>query len=185
MNQREKEIIKQSFGVIVPPTPPFLRTPYNYDMNAAGDESALQCKDKTRTQQQFKEETDINTIVERFGISGKLPDNIRMPTYGDFTDTFDFQSSMNAVRQATESFMMMPAAVRARFHNDPQEFVTFCSDDRNRKEVTELGLVTDEAFKKHQAALKADAEALERGRAAMATPQPPREEKTTPKASKE
>lgn len=55
---------------------PFLRTPYNYDMNAAGDESGLRCEDATRAQQQFKEESDINTIVARFGLTGEMPDNL-------------------------------------------------------------------------------------------------------------
>ena len=41
---------------------PFLRTPYNYDTVAASNESGLGCEDPTLTQQQFAEESDINTI---------------------------------------------------------------------------------------------------------------------------
>lgn len=120
---------------------PFLRTAYNYDMNTAGDESALKCADKTLARQEFKEETDINTLVERFHVTGELPQNVRMPTYGDFTGVFDFQTAMNAIRSAQESFDQMPANVRARFHNDTQEFLEFCSDPENKEEAIKLGLV--------------------------------------------
>lgn len=121
--------------------PPFLRTPFNYDMNKAGDETALACKDQTLTQQSFKDECDINTIVRRFGLTGELPANVRMPTYGDFTEVMDYHQAMNAIREADESFYSMPAHVRARFDNNPGKFVDFCSDERNYQEALELGLV--------------------------------------------
>lgn len=119
----------------------FVRSTYNYDMNKAGDESALHCKDPSLAKQEFAEEADINTIVRRFNLTGQLPENIRMPTYGDFEGIFDFHSAMNAIAQANEAFDAMPANVRARFHNNPAEFVDFCLDDNNREEATKLGLV--------------------------------------------
>lgn len=122
-------------------TAPFVRSPYNYDMNIAGDESGLKCEDPSLTKQSFLEESDINTIVKRFGITGEIPTPVRMPTYGDFTGVTDFKSAMDAIAQANESFDAMPAEVRARFHNDPQEFVQFCSDENNRAEAQRLGLV--------------------------------------------
>lgn len=120
---------------------PFVRNPYNYDTNAASRESGLECKEKTLTKQAFKDECDINTIVERFHITGELPQNVRMPSYGDFTGVNDFQSAMNAIAIANEAFDAMPANVRARFHNDPAEFVDFCSDKANLEEAKKLGLV--------------------------------------------
>lgn len=120
----------------------FVRNPYNYDVIAASVESGVDCSfDKGRTIQSAKEETDINTIVKRFGITGQLPVGVRMPSWGDFTEVFDYQTAMNALVAARESFMTMPANVRARFHNDAAEFVDFCSLDENRAEAIKLGLV--------------------------------------------
>lgn len=119
-----------------------LRAPHNYDYNQASDEAALRCTDPSLTKQADAEDADINTIVRRFNVTGQLPQNVRMPTYGDFTDIPDFHQAQNAIRMATESFAAMPAHVRARFHNDPHEFVEFCSDDSNRAEAEKLGLVT-------------------------------------------
>lgn len=120
---------------------PFLRSPYNYDMEVASRLSGLACVDPTRAQQQFQEEVDINTIVKRFNLTGKMPDNIAMPQYGDFADALDYQSSLNAVIAAQDEFMRVPAHVRARFHNDPAALISFLGDESNRAEAERLGLV--------------------------------------------
>lgn len=119
----------------------FVRSAYNYDAVAASDEAGLKCEDVSLAKQAFAEEADINTIVRRFKLDGELPIGIRMPTYGDFTEVGDFHSAMNAVALANEAFDAMPAAIRARFHNDPAEFVEFCSDNDNRAEAEKMGLV--------------------------------------------
>jgi phage internal scaffolding protein len=119
----------------------FLRTPYNYDTMEASDASALSCEDPSLAQQHARDETDINTIVKRFGLTGELPSNVRTPTYGDFSDAMDYHASLNAVRAADAAFMQLPADIRTRFNNDPGAFVDFVSDDNNRAEAEKLGLV--------------------------------------------
>lgn len=150
--------------------PPFLRAFGNYDVDKASDEAGLKCVDKSLAQQSFAEECDINTIIKRFGLDGKLPENVRMPTFGDFVGVPDFQTAMNIVVAARESFDQMPARVRARFHHDPAEFVAFCSKDENAEEAAKLGLVKDEvvAARAAAAASKAAEEArlIELGRKA-------------------
>lgn len=103
--------------------------------------TSLECKDPTLAQQQFKEESDINTIVDRFGLTGEMPQVLNMPQYGDFTGIFDYQTAMNLVVQGREEFMKLPAKMRARFHNDPNELLEFLNDDDNKDEAIKLGLV--------------------------------------------
>ena len=117
------------------------RRPGCYDTNAASEETATHCEEETRTQQQFKDECDINIIMERFGITGELPTNVRQPIMADFIDALDYQSAMNAIRAADEAFMEMPAGVRARFQNNPQNFIEFFSKEENRAEGEKLGLI--------------------------------------------
>jgi len=119
----------------------FIRTEFNYDMNKAGDESGLKCLDASRTQQSFKEECDINTIVRRFGVTGEVPASIKTPLQGDFADAMNFQESMDQIVAAREAFQAMPSGVRKRFHHDPGEFVEFVSDASNRAEAEKLGLI--------------------------------------------
>jgi phage internal scaffolding protein len=104
------------------------------------EKTGLSCLDSSLTQQQFKEESDINTIVDRFMKSGVMPDPVRMPQYVDFEGVFDFQSAMNAVRAADDNFMRMDAKVRARFNNSPQEFLEFFANPENTQEAIRLGL---------------------------------------------
>lgn len=120
----------------------FLRTPYNYDVDAVSNLTGLECNDPSLAQQHMKEECDINYIVERFGVTGQLPVvPVNTPTYGDFTGIGDYRQALDAVMAADDAFMQLPAKVRERFNNDPAELVDFVSDFRNRSEAIELGLI--------------------------------------------
>jgi phage internal scaffolding protein len=124
---------------------PFLRTAYNYDRDAASNESGLHCEDATLTQQHFKDETDINNILRQFNITGLLPENPLSPRYGDFTGISDYQSALNAVIAAENEFDGLPAQIRARFNNNPEELINFLENADNKAEALALGLIDPEA----------------------------------------
>ena len=115
------------------------------DFGPMSDKTGLKCSDPSLTQQQFKEEADINTIVDRFMKTGVMPDAVSMPQYVDYEGVFDFQSAMNVVRQADENFMRMDAKVRARFNNSPQQFLEFFANPDNAEEAVRLGLAVPHA----------------------------------------
>lgn len=124
--------------------------PLNYDTNADADATGTTCLDLdkngelrawTRTQQQFKDDADINTIVKRFGITGELPIAERTPLEGEFFDTFDYQQTLNALNNAQQAFDDLPADVRRQFDNDPGRLIAFLQDDKNRPEAERLGIV--------------------------------------------
>ena len=120
---------------------PFLRTPYNYDVDKASDETGLACPDPSLAQQNFKDESDINYIVRQFGLTGELPGQTISPQYGDFTGVLDYHSAVNAVLAAQDEFMDLPAQMRARFENDPAKLIDFLGIEENREEAIKLGLV--------------------------------------------
>lgn len=123
----------------------FVKSAMNYDKRQNSRENALYIPDNPEvealTKQEFRDETDINTLLRRFGVTGQFPKNVRMPVYGDFDQISDFHSATNAIALASESFEQMPAQIRERFQNDPERFVEFCLDDRNRPEAEKWGLV--------------------------------------------
>jgi len=119
----------------------FIRTAYNYDADEVSNETGLICPEPTMAQQQFRDEADINTIMERFGRTGELVAPVRLPQYGDFDGVNDYHTAMNAVIEAQASFDSLPATLRARFENDPGQFVEFCLDENNRDEAVKLGLI--------------------------------------------
>lgn len=118
-----------------------LRTFGNYDPDEASMSAGFECADDSVVQHQFAEEVDINTIVRRFGLTGELPNGIGMPVSGDFSAVTDFHTAMNMVRQAEESFMLLPGEVRERFANDPAKVIAFLDDPANRDEAVRLGIV--------------------------------------------
>lgn len=129
--------------------------PFNYDTNAASDESGLYCDDPSLAQQSGKEDADINVIVKRFGITGQLPTNVNMPMSMDFEGIFDYHTAMNLITSAQQGFMEMPADIRSEFNNDPGAFVDFVSKPENRERAEKLGLVLPRAPEPDAAALAA------------------------------
>lgn len=120
----------------------FVRSPFNYDRDYASDASGVDFTgQESMTQQHFAEEVDINTIVKRFGLTGELPENPRLPRSGDFTQVTDYKTALDAVREADAGFMELPAHIRAEFDHDPQKLLEFLENDKNRARATELGLV--------------------------------------------
>jgi len=121
----------------------FLRTPYNYDTDAASNESGLHCEDASLAQQHFKDECDINNILRQFNITGILPDQAISPRYGDFTGISDYHTALNQVIAAEDEFMSLPAPLRARFENDPAQLIEFLDNPENKDEAIKLGLVNE------------------------------------------
>lgn len=95
-----------------------------------------------RTKQSFKDECDINRIMKRWQKTQVL-EHVRdgMPSYGDFSNATDYKTAADAVKEANEAFMQLPANVRQRVNNSPAEFLDFIGDPDNRAELVELGLL--------------------------------------------
>lgn len=139
---------------------PFLRTAYNYNTNAATNESGLACEEPSLAQQHFKDECDINNILRQFNVTGLLPESPLSPRYGDFTGVVDYQSALNAVIAAEDGFMALPAEIRARFENDPENLINFLDNESNKDEAIKLGLIDPKLIENEQ---KIEAEIASQG----------------------
>lgn len=120
---------------------PEVRKQLSYDRKAAG--VRIMFEGPGRTLQSQKDDSDINVIMKRFGATGLLPTNIRVPLKSDFGN-MDFMTAMNAIVQAKRSFDALDADTRYRFHNDPQKFIDFCQDPKNLAEMRKMGLAVPE-----------------------------------------
>jgi len=97
--------------------------------------------DSPYTKQSFKDECDINTIMAQYQFTGELPNlNERAPQYLDATN-FDFAEAMNEIAEAQSLFQDLPSAIRNKFENSPAKFLEFCSQEKNRPELDEMGLL--------------------------------------------
>lgn len=112
-----------------------------HDREAASADSALTCSDPSKAVQSQKEDADINVIVKRFGVTGKLPVAVNLPEYGDFTDApRDYREARERVAEAEKAFMTIPAEIREKFNHDPVEFFEQVTK-ASKEQLEEWGLV--------------------------------------------
>lgn len=102
----------------------------------------LVCEDPTRTDQSQAEECDVNNILKKFQRTGVLPGVNVKSVFADVSESIDYHTAMNTLRQAEEQFMSLNAQTRKRFNNDPAEFMEFVHGPENAEELVKLGLVT-------------------------------------------
>lgn len=117
------------------------RAANGYDPKEASDEATLPMDPVSLTVQSQAEDADINVLMARYGLTGRMPENPKVPMYGDFSEITDYRSALAAIERAQAGFQELPANVRARFENNPQLLLEFCSNDGNRAEAEKLGLL--------------------------------------------
>jgi len=121
-----------------------VKNPVTFDRDKNSNAAKLVFTKPSLTKQSFRDECDINNILRQFNVTGQLPAGSVQPQYGDFSGITDYQSALNAVMAAQDSFLQLPAKVRAKFDNDPALFVEFASDEANKDEMKALGLLSQE-----------------------------------------
>ncbi|AZL82889.1 internal scaffolding protein [Apis mellifera associated microvirus 28] len=100
-------------------------------------------KSPSMTQQHMKEQTNVNSIVEKYRRTGSFNHLTTSPgQYGDFSQFRDFRESMNQVIAAQQAFDGLPAHLRKRFSNDPANLVEFLDNPQNLNEAEKLGIMT-------------------------------------------
>lgn len=99
------------------------------------------------TQQQFKDECDINNIISKYQKTGTITHLRRTEgQYLDMSEISDYQTSLNKVIEANRLFDELPSEVRLRFGNDPAQFINFCENpEKNYEEGVKLGLFNKKA----------------------------------------
>ena len=89
------------------------------------------------THQSMAPECDINTIMRKYERDCIIAHrNTYEGHCGDFTDLpQDYQASLNAVIEAQDMFLTIPARIRKRFDNAPALFPECVSDPQKQHEL--------------------------------------------------
>lgn len=95
-------------------------------------------------QQHFKQESDVNYIVNRYLQTGQW-ENVseRPPVYADmsaFDGDIDLIRAYEAVERAEDGFMRLPSDLRKKLDNDPSKLESWLSDESNRADAVKFGL---------------------------------------------
>lgn len=95
----------------------------------------------TLTEQHHKKDCDIHHIMKRFEETGIVNHVAKVQgRYENFLDAPNYQEAQNLIAEANSMFETVPARIRAKFANDPGQYVSFMTDPANIAEIQELGL---------------------------------------------
>ncbi len=101
---------------------------------------AVDLSANSMTKQSFKDECDINKIMDKFQRAGVINHYAaHAPTYGD-ASSVDYLDALLVISQANEMFADLPSSVRKRFNNNPEEFLEFAQNPDNLEECRKMGL---------------------------------------------
>lgn len=120
------------------------KTPYNHDTNAESDRVALTCEDPSRTQQQFKESTDINWILATYAQREETPPLALPEHFADLSEgRMTYLEMQERQAEARASFYVLPPQIRADHLNNPAlwaDQVVQATDRGDWRKLQELGL---------------------------------------------
>lgn len=123
-----------------------IRSRYNLGDPVKG----LEFHEPSLTQQQFKDECEIESLLKAHNLSqvmGIINNHDQQPLYGDVSEIPDFHVSQNHLARATEYFEGLPSDVRSRFNNSLSEFLTMLNNPSAREALTEMGVLKKAADK--------------------------------------
>ncbi len=94
--------------------------------------------DDGRTKQAFKDETDINKILQRAQKTGTISHLAKHEGhYGDFSN-YDFLGNQIMLARGREVFDDLPAELRREFNQSPQQFFQYVNDPANKDDLGRL-----------------------------------------------
>lgn len=116
----------------------------------AGNNAATVNDEPSLTQQQFTADTDLNEIMRRYGVTDRAIQPAAYPNGVPVVDLSEYaglelRDLMDQIRTAQEAFANLPAEIRRRFDNNPEELWTYVANPANQEEAVSLGLLTKDA----------------------------------------
>jgi hypothetical protein len=93
------------------------------------------------TQQHFKDECDINTIVNRYRDTGEVTHLAKARGEYAYASSQSFSEAAFIVAEAKSEFEGLPSRIRAHFNNDAAEFLDAAQNPDRDSEMISLGLL--------------------------------------------
>jgi len=97
------------------------------------------------TQQQFRDECDINVVLQQYNVQELVSADtvdLRDMAFGNFAAWDSYEDVEASLVLAQEAFATLPASTRARFDNDLATCVAWLDDPQNYAEATDMGIIS-------------------------------------------
>lgn len=102
---------------------PFFKTNWNHDTDEAARASGTLNLEPSKTQTNQADETRIDVIMRRYGITGPEQLAPPPPSFAEIPEVWDMETVIRIHRDAEDAFMQLPARIRADFDNDLARYV--------------------------------------------------------------
>jgi len=98
-------------------------------------------------QQQYKDQCDVNKIIAKYKATGTLTHvrNAQQGVYADLTEITDYHDALNKIHRANTAFSELPAQLRLKLNNNPENLINYLLNPENDQEAVKLGLKTPKA----------------------------------------
>lgn len=106
----------------------------------------------TMTQQQYKDQVNVNKIMEKYKQTGSIAHlrNSASGVYADLSQIPDYPTALMQVRQAQEAFEQIPSHIRMKFNNNPALLISYLKDPANYHEAVKYGLLVPKQSQNEQ-----------------------------------
>jgi len=96
----------------------------------------------SKTDQSFKEDCDVNIIMDRFMKTGQISHLAKkQASYQDVSEIPNLLDAHISIKEAKEAFMALPARIRKKLHNDPLNLEEYLLNEENHEEAAHYGLL--------------------------------------------
>ncbi|MEG8107025.1 hypothetical protein [Escherichia marmotae] len=104
----------------------------------------IEFKEPTMTQQHFRDECDINKIVERAVRTGDTTvfTSAQRAEFYDASAITDYVDAMALIDDVHDDFKSLPSTIRSMFGNNVKQYVEWMSNPANWNKARELGLLS-------------------------------------------
>jgi phage internal scaffolding protein len=97
----------------------------------------------TMTEKHHAKDCDIRHIMRKAEKTGMITHQNQMEgTYMDLANRPDFEQSLNIINRGRDAFETVPASERARFANDPAQWIAYVQNPDNKEDMKERGYDT-------------------------------------------
>lgn len=97
----------------------------------------------SKTQQNQKDNCDINKIYKHFQKYGVIPENVavRTPKFQDNSMIPSFQEAQNMMQEASAAFEKIPLEIRKLCDHNPAKVMDFIHDPQNKAYLEKYGML--------------------------------------------
>lgn len=88
---------------------------------------AIVFPEESLTKQSFRDECNINNIVNRFTNTGQLPTSNKGEPHYDFAPNIEFKEALDLTKKLHSEFNNLTAEEREQFDNNPTQYAEFLS----------------------------------------------------------